>query len=84
MTKKSFLIPVALAVTALFTSSDSNKSEAAVDENNKIIIDENINGSLLMKPVLDKNLMHLSGHSSHSSHGSHGSHGSHSSHYSGS
>ena len=85
MAKKSFLTSVAVAVTALLSGgTDKNANAANLEGLTSSSIDNSINRNiLLMKPVIDKKLMHLSGHSSHASHGSHGSHGSHSSHVSG-
>lgn len=83
MAKKTFLIPIAVAVTTLLGATENNEVKAATEKTNKVVINEKDNDLLLMNPVYDQELMYIMGHSSHASHASHGSHGSHSSHYSG-
>ena len=80
MAKKSFLIPVAVAVAALSFEATEKEANAIYSNEDNDLISSEKHGSLLMTPVEEKKLIHISGHASH---GSHASHASHASHYSG-
>ena len=83
MNKKSFLIPVSLAITALSYGVEANCiSETNINQDAKNNYTEQAKAikSLFMIPAEQKSDLIFAQHSSHASHGSHGSH---SSHYSG-
>lgn len=83
MSKKSFLIPVTVAVTALV--SVAQPAPASVPENSVPAIHQSQftpTGDLVLNRAVNP-AMRLADHESHSSHDSHSSHESHSSHSSG-
>jgi len=72
MSKKKFLIPIAVAITLLNSDIMMSVTESSVKVVNK---------DLLMESQGNQDLLMYAAHRSHASHGSHGSHSSHRSGY---
>ena len=80
MPKKPFLIPVAVAVTALISATQSAVASAPSEPTR--IVEQNAltpTGDLVLDRAINP-VVHLAQHDSHSSHESHDSHSSHESH----